>query len=239
MRRRLVLLGLVGCGFDGPPELGGTPIDAPETMPSSCTVAPGELETPASDNLGEHPSPPGPFMHGGMKPPIVCMPGELPVELGVYTTAIAVDEGGNERVVRSLTVVCGTLAFTPTLHTTVGETIQTPYGGCSPAWGMDPNPPVTIAPPEPCPSGQVAVGLTGNGGTDSLFNTVAIKCAPFAASGTIGAADSSVPVTDSGSYTNKQQQAVCPENTAIVSFTWRGDCGVDELTPVCAALSCR
>ena len=90
-----------------------------------------------------------------------------------------------------------------------------------------------------CPANTVLVGITGNGGAFSLFNTVSITCASITTTGSVGTTLHSVPVTDTGSYTNKPQTANCPTGTAVVSFAILGDCGVDEVTPSCSQLQCN
>lgn len=240
--RVVALIGVAACGFSGPLET-DTTIARDAAIPvGPCSVAATSASAPSTSNLGEQLSTANPtFMHGAMQPPIVCAGSEMPLQLGVYTTIVPVVEGGGERVVRALTIVCGTIAFDPRGAATASyaETIETPYGGCMPAWGVMPATDVTIAPPQACPASQVPIGLTANGGQASLFNTISLACAPIARSGSVGALATTVAITDSGSYTNKPQHATCPSGEAIVGYQWRGNCGVDELTPVCAPLMCQ
>ena len=241
--RAAILVGIAACGFSGPTVTSLAPIAASIDAPAvaACHLTATDLGAATTVNLGEQVIPPAMFMHGAMQPPIACMAGELPIGIGTYTTIAPVFEGNTERVVRSMTVRCGTVGFTAagSMTITAAETIQTPYGGCIPSWGSRPSVDVIIAPPVSCPAGQLPTGLTAHGGADSLFNTVAVACAPVSPSGSVAAVADSVPVVDSGNYLPKPQLAICPPNQAFLSFTWRGDCGVDEWTPVCAALSCR
>lgn len=100
-------------------------------------------------------------------------------------------------------------------------------------WGT-----MVSAPVVDCPANTVLVGISGNGGAFSLFNTVSLTCASVTANGSVGTAIQSVAVTDTGAYTNKPQTANCPVGTAAVSFAILGDCGVDEVTPSCSSLRC-
>jgi hypothetical protein len=86
---------------------------------------------------------------------------------------------------------------------------------------------------------MVLVGLTGNRGEDSLFNTVGLTCAALTPTGEVGTTTEAVPVTDTGSYSNRPQTAACPDGRAVVGFALRSGCGIDKLTPSCAPLRCN
>jgi hypothetical protein len=86
---------------------------------------------------------------------------------------------------------------------------------------------------------MVLVGLTGNRGEASLFNTVSLTCAALTPTGEVGTTTRSVPVADTGTYTTRPQTAACPDGGAVVGFAIRSSCGIDKLTPACAPLRCN
>ncbi len=178
----------------------------------------------------------GQFLGGSAGAPgasLACPNGQLPIGMGFATTAAAVDEGGGERVVTGVGVQCATiteladgdLAITPTILEEVAAPMM-----CS---GYTPS---TIAPVVNCPPNTVLVGLVGNGGKMSLFNTVAIMCAPL---GPFGGPQVSVPVTDTGSFSNNPQMAQCEQSLVVTGFEILSGCGIDELALDCAQVGCQ
>lgn len=174
---------------------------------------------------------------GSPRPDLACAAGELPIGIGFDSTQTPRPEGGNgangERVVTAIHVRCGrvSLRVDESVAITPAETAGWVANQCG--WGT-----LVSAPVVDCPANTVLVGISGNGGAFSLFNTVSITCASMSTTGSVGTTLHSVAVTDTGSYTNKPQTANCPTGTAAVSFAILGDCGVDEVTPSCSQLQC-
>lgn len=237
MGPRIGFVLLAGCSFSAPDPGASASVDAPAEidappMVPACTItaAPGAMPAPAS--LGEFPG----SSHGSSRSPVDCMPGELPIGIGFGTTTNPVDLGGNERVVVSIALQCASLSRRTdgSISIAPGSRDSFTSQSCSPPWS-----PTTTAPVALCPTGTVLVGVTGNGGTDSLFNTVRLTCAALTPTGELGTTTLAVPVVDTGSYTNKPQTAACPDGRVVVGFSLRSGCGIDKLTPSCAPLRCN
>jgi hypothetical protein len=230
--RGVLLIGIAACGFTGPSAAVAVDASEPIDAPPVCSLSPG-TSTPSTMNLGETMLP---LSHGTAQPPLVCMSGELPIFIGLAMTPGAVTEGGNEPVATGITVQCGTMGFTAdgSISLALKETVKyTSAGGCA-----DFMPP-TVLSSVACPLGQVAVGLTGNGGASSLFNHVAVSCARVSMTASVAASTTAVQIPGSGTNINNLESAQCPAGTALVSFQLRSDCGLDDLTPVCAPLACK
>ncbi len=232
--RGIAAVFLVGCTFSGRAEpVGHDALGDSAILSAPCTISvPTGTLGPAS--LGESAS----GMNGNPQTPPQCPTGQLPIGAGFDSTANPVFEGGNggERVVTAVAIQCGTIsrdttgAFTATAGALVGY--QANPGGCV-IWG-----PITTAPIVSCPTGSVLVGFTANDGGSSLFNTVALACAQLTAEGEVGTPIPPIAVVDTGNYTNKPASASCPAVQAVVGYSTRGNCGVDQLTPLCAPLTC-
>lgn len=234
----IALVTLGACGFS--PRVAGAPgtidgaIDG--TMAGSdahptCGIAATRAGVPTTSLGG---------VGGSARPDLTCATaGELPIGISLDSTQNARPEGGGgpsgERVVSSIRVTCGkitqhgdgTLALAP------AETVSWMANTCA-TWG-----PFVSTPEVLCPANSVLVGLDGNGGVSSLFNTVTMLCASLNANGTVGALVGSQAIADTGNYANHPQSADCPQGTAIVSFQMLGNCSLDELTPTCAPLACN
>jgi hypothetical protein len=84
-----------------------------------------------------------------------------------------------------------------------------------------------------CPTGQVIVGISGNEAASSLYNTVAIECAPLG-----GGATTTITYGNTGSFSNQPQHPACPPGSAVASFGVQSSCGQDELIVKCAPVGC-
>jgi hypothetical protein len=98
---------------------------------------------------------------------------------------------------------------------------------------------VTSAPIVSCPSNTTLVGFTGNSGASSLFNSVSIQCALVTSTGAgTGSVSRTIGVVDTGSFSNNPETAACPTGQAMIGVALRGNCAMDEMTPICSALQC-
>jgi hypothetical protein len=242
MRLGVAAVVLAGCSFTPPGSsidgaVGDGP-DAPPDVPSNvtrvCTVRPSAAPLAITTPLG---APPG-SSNGNLQSDITCAPGELPIGIGFDTTTNDRPEGGNggERVAVGIVVQCGTIDLMSDDKFLVTATAVPGFhcNDCSPTWG-----PLTTAPVVRCPANTTLVGLEGNGGSGTLFNTVKLRCAALTSTGTVGGMTQLLAITDTGGYLNNPQTAACTANEALVSFGLRANCGLDQLTPQCAPLACN
>jgi hypothetical protein len=237
MGPRIGFVLLVGCTFTPPGPSSSVPVDAagsadaPSTSPA-CNVSTAAMAMPVAASLGESPG----SSQGSSRPPLNCGPGELPIGIGFSTTTDPVDLGDDERVATAIVVQCGKISRRTdgSFSIAPGNKPSFTSQACSSPWS-----PVTVAPVTSCPANMVLVGLTGNRGEDSLFNTVSLTCAALTPAGEVGTTTEAVPVVDTGSYNNRPQTAACPDGRAVVGFALRSGCGIDKLTPACAPLRCN
>jgi hypothetical protein len=203
---------------------------------NAATCKPSGSGEPTQNALGALGS-----SNGNLYPDLACPIGELPVSVGFESTMNPRPEGGNERVVVAIDVGCASLALAK------GSLVATndPAPGTNTRWtpnncdnGSDVWTPVVTAAPVGCPTNHVLVGLHANGGNGTLFNTVRLACAPISSVGVIGAEDTQIPVTDTGSDANNPQSALCPAGQIVGSYAMRGNCGLDHLQPLCSELAC-
>jgi hypothetical protein len=167
---------------------------------------------------------------GSTQPDLACGVGELPI-------GFAFDMSGgrpanNQPVVVAIHVRCATIGrdVSGLVTSTPAELPSDPglhgfcdFGGWTPsAMGAE----------MVCPRGQVMVGMIGNEAATSLYNTVAIDCAPFGggAATTIG--------FPTGNFSNSPQQVACPSGAAIAKLGVNAGCGQDELIVDCAPIAC-
>ena len=167
---------------------------------------------------------------GSAQPDLACGVGELPI-------GFAFDMSGgrpanNEPVVVAIHVRCATIARDASgLVTSIPAELPSDsglhgfcdFGGWTPsAMGAE------IA----CPRGQVIVGMIGNQAATSLYNTVAMDCAPFAGGSTttIG--------FPTGNFSNSPQHVSCPSGEAVAKLGVNAGCGQDELIVDCAPVVC-
>lgn len=204
---------------------GGVP-DAPKdaTVYTACRLAPAGAATAAGVIGGAG--------GGDPQPDLSCAAGELPIGMGFDLSDGNVDNGEHAVVVAH--VRCGTIrrAASGAMTTTAAEVRDTPTGGFCLGWGAS-----SVA-EEFCPSGQVLVGMTANEAGGSLFNTVALQCAPVGPDVAIGTASTALTFPATGWYTNQPEAAPCAPGAAFVGFSLRTACGADELVPQCAPLTC-
>lgn len=225
-----VLVVVAGCSYvSGAAVTGTASTDAGRDAAPLCTVSPRPRPTLAPSLGGSG---------GNVEADLLCPSGQFPIGVGFDTTTNPRPEGGNggERVARAISVSCGTIELWSDGHyrITAGAMVSRNTNACGdPAWS-----PVTTAPAVGCPLDTILVGLVGNGGQTSLFNTVKLACGSLTPPAAIGAGTTMIAVIDTGNYTNNPQTALCPSGEAVVAFGIRANCGLDELTPVCAALQC-
>ena len=203
---------------------------------STCNLAPSGSSQPTPRPLGALGS-----SNGNLYPDLECPAGELPITVGFESTMFPRPEGGNERVMVAINIGCASLALAKGSLVTTND----PAPGTNTSWlpnncnnGSDVWTPVVTAPAVGCPTNHVLVGLHANGGMGTLFNTVALACAPISTDGVIGAEDTQLSVTDTGSDMNNPQNALCPAGQILASYAMRGNCGLDQLQPICSELAC-
>lgn len=173
---------------------------------------------------------------GNGEPSVACANAdELPVGMA-FDLSNAGNPASSEPVVRKAVVRCGSLAraMSGAIATTLDETETTGLNSGCPGW--DDN---AIA-EQDCPSGAVLVGMTANkpDNSTSLYNTVALTCAPILPSLHFGAT-TLLTYANTGSYDDNPEQAMCPAGMVFVGFTVQAGCANDELVPHCAAIGCN
>jgi hypothetical protein len=240
--RRSVVVFVIGgaCSFDPnnalPDGGNGSSGASDASTATSCNLVPSDSNTPTARPLGALGS-----SNGNSYPDLECPTGELPVSVGFESTMYARPEGGNERVVVAINIGCASLALANGSLVTTNDPAPTTNTSWMPNncnQGSDVWTPVVTASAVSCPANHVLVGAHANGGTETLFNTVTLACAPISATGAIGAEDMEIPVTDTGGYTNNPQNALCPAGQILDAYAMRGNCGIDQLQPLCSELAC-
>jgi hypothetical protein len=228
---------LGACSFSGRTLTGDMP-DAPSAgdadLVAVCTVAAPQPSVLAGASLGESGT-----SNGNLQNPLLCPAGQLPIGVGFDTTMLPRFEGGSppQRVATAITVACGSIIQLSDGHYAVSQGATSPaYSAevCTPTWG-----PFIQAPPVVCPDGDVVVGFKANEGNGSTFNTVALICAPLTPAGAVGTPTVTLPITDTDNHNNQPQTASCVQGEAVVGIALRGNCDIDKLTPMCAALACQ
>jgi hypothetical protein len=171
---------------------------------------------------------------GSAKPDVVCVAGELPVGMA-FEVANPPNPSSPEPVVRQIHVRCGTLRRTTSgsITTTAAEVATSAISSsdCG-TW------PDTAVAERDCPSGDVLVGMTANSAGTSLYNSVALQCAPISPMLALGAV-STLSFAGTGADTNAPQRSPCPTGSVLVGFSVLAGCANDQLTPRCAAIACE
>ena len=225
----ILAIGLAACSFTPgtatavPDGAATAPVDAPTF--SACTVAPTNPATPTGILGG---------MSGSAQPDLGCAAGELPIGMGFDFSTFPV--AGGQPAVIAVHVRCGRIQrdTTGAMRTTPAEVRDAPgYMGICIGWSA------TAVAEEFCPSGQVVVAMTANEPDTSMYNSIAIRCAPLTADMHVTGVATTLAFPTTGSFANHTQSASCGTDAAIVGFEVRTGCGQDELVPRCAAVRCN
>ena len=237
---RVALFAIAACGFtpqggvasDGSTGDGDAPIiDADVDAGPTCHVVPMGSFTLGTGQLG---NPSG----GTQQPDLTCMPNEVVVGVQFDVTTSNPPGGWNQHVVMATHAHCGTIALSAdgVMHTTKTELLTSITPQCT-GW---PAAPTTML--ASCPDGDVLISMTGNeatkGATHSLFNSIAITCAPLDFHGAITAPSVRVKLMDSGNNMDQPQSATCPAGMAVTAFDIFSACGQDGLELQCATTAC-
>lgn len=236
---KAALLALTACGFsphpdrvtDGATDTTMPVIDAAVDGPT-CHVQPMSAFTMGIGQLGN------PGADAVALQQLGCMPNELVVGVQFDITPNNPPGGWNQHVVVATHLQCGTIELSPDglMHTTKTEVVTSPIGQCS-GW-----PPAVSTMPASCPDGDVLISISGNeaskGGSHSMFNSIAITCAPLDFYGAITAPTVKVKLMDTGTNMDQPQSAMCPATMAVMAFDIYAACGDDGLELQCAPTAC-
>ncbi len=240
-----VLALVCGCSFHGSATalldatgdstnpIDGSPDAPPDAAGRLCAIPGTTAPMPTSMVLGGG--------GGSAAPDFTCPMGQLPVGFAFDVTTGVPPGGWSEVAITGIHVRCAVLsAFANGVITTTMGIVDRVASPCGASGAKNWN--TTAITEQDCPAGNVLVGMTGNAdtnnGTQSMFNNVAMVCAPLVAASPIGTGVS-IAFAGTGSSTDHRETATCAANTAIVNFGSRAACGQDQLAPRCAAIACN
>lgn len=233
------LAALAGCSFERSDGASSSPdavldidappapdIDAPPPVPRCTVHATGD--TDERDSVGGG--------GGAERPDLVCPANELPIGAEFETSVNTLGGGfNNQRAVVHIHIRCGRIERTPdnVLVTTPTERLTRAGMGCAD--------PVAASGEQLCPAGAVLTALHANesGGGFSSINSIQLDCAALTPDGTVTQTTSTLdfrPMT--GTFTNDPEASTCPEDQAVVAIAGKSGCTQDQMSAICARLTC-
>jgi hypothetical protein len=165
---------------------------------------------------------------GTAQPDLTCSSGELPI--GFAFDLSSNDVAGTEPAIVAIHMRCGRISRDATnTWTRIASEVKSDDGNHFTCFGWGAGTGGELL----CPTGEVLVGIKGNEAASSLYNSLAIECAPYT-----GGAVTTLPFPDTASFSNHPQHPVCGVGQAMTSFGVLSGCGQDELIVNCAAVAC-